>query len=37
MRASFLKFAKRQLRQKFGEGKEGVTQEASIMDRLHHQ
>ena len=37
MRGSFLKFARRQLRRKFGKGKEGVTHEASIMDRLQHQ
>jgi hypothetical protein len=37
MRGSFLKFATRQLRTKFGKGKEGVNQEASIMDRLQHQ
>jgi len=37
MRGSFLKFAKGQLRRKFGKGEEGVTQEASIMDRLQHQ
>lgn len=37
MRGSFLKFAKRQLRRKFGEDKEDVNKEASIMDRLQHQ
>jgi len=37
MRGSFLKYARSELRRKFGKGKEGVTKEASIMDRLQHQ
>ncbi|XP_021923470.1 DC-STAMP domain-containing protein 2-like isoform X2 [Zootermopsis nevadensis] len=36
-RGSFLKYARRQLRRKYGKGNDGITEEVGLMDRLRAQ